>query len=144
MRFAFVSFTLILLLLNGCATLDKIFEDNREFGIKATKESREEYVKNHPELSELIKGDILKGSVRQGMTTEQVIASWGKPDLTQDVDDVIMFSYDVETPESSISPFKGKKGFTLFFHKRSILKGTPEYLYMWFPPDIDIVYKNSE
>lgn len=40
---------------------------------------RQELVNRHPEWSEAIKNNILKGSVSLGMTQEQFLASWGYP-----------------------------------------------------------------
>lgn len=45
--------------------------------------AQEQYVKEHPELSEEMKKNILEETVAIGMTEEQVIASWGKPDDIQ-------------------------------------------------------------
>lgn len=41
---------------------------------------QEKYVKEHPELSEDTKKNILNETITIGMTEEQVMASWGKPD----------------------------------------------------------------
>lgn len=52
---------LIMLLLIGCYT------------------SREGYVTAHPELNPKIKEAIIKGKVLEGMTEDEVRASWGSP-----------------------------------------------------------------
>lgn len=54
---------IIIMLLVGCSTLPK----------------RQEYIANHPELSEKLKSNILKAEISIGMTPEQVLASWGEP-----------------------------------------------------------------
>lgn len=48
-------------------------------GAYLRKERRTSYVQNHPELDERTKSAILNGKVFIGMNTEQVLASWGKP-----------------------------------------------------------------
>ncbi len=40
---------------------------------------QEQYVLDHPELSEEIKKNIIEKVVSIGMTEEQVLISWGKP-----------------------------------------------------------------
>jgi len=40
---------------------------------------RAAYVEKHPEITEQTKQDILSGSIRLGMTTKEVNASWGLP-----------------------------------------------------------------
>ena len=42
-------------------------------------ERRNAYIQAHPETPEKMKQYILKGSIVIGMTKEQAIASWGKP-----------------------------------------------------------------
>ena len=44
---------------------------------------QEKYIKDHPELSDDMKKNILDETVAIGMTEEQVIASWGKPEDIQ-------------------------------------------------------------
>jgi outer membrane protein assembly factor BamE (lipoprotein component of BamABCDE complex) len=41
--------------------------------------SRESYVSTHPELNPTIKEAIIKGEVLEGMTEDEVKASWGSP-----------------------------------------------------------------
>jgi len=41
--------------------------------------SREAYVSAHPELNSTIKEAIIKGEVLEGMTEDEVRASWGRP-----------------------------------------------------------------
>jgi len=55
----------------GCASTIKAFTPG------ATRKSK--YVESHPCLSSKIRQDILAGTIRIGMTKEQVIASRGKP-----------------------------------------------------------------
>jgi len=45
-------------------------------------ERRQAYVQSHPELDAATQTRILEGKIAIGMTTEQVVASWG---LTYDV-----------------------------------------------------------
>ncbi len=42
-------------------------------------ESRKNYVEIHPELSAEIKQAVLEGKVIEGMTKQDVLASWGQP-----------------------------------------------------------------
>lgn len=42
-------------------------------------ESRNNYVEMHPELSSGIKQAVLEGKVIEGMTKQDVLASWGEP-----------------------------------------------------------------
>ncbi|MBL7130966.1 MAG: hypothetical protein ISS45_06170 [Candidatus Omnitrophica bacterium] len=48
--------------------------------LKPDIDSRQGYVMNHPELSYEIKQAILEGRVIEGMTKDDVRASWGEPD----------------------------------------------------------------
>lgn len=41
--------------------------------------SREGYISAHPELNPKIKEAIIKGEVLEGMTEDEVKASWGRP-----------------------------------------------------------------
>jgi outer membrane protein assembly factor BamE (lipoprotein component of BamABCDE complex) len=41
--------------------------------------SREAYISGHPELNPKIKEAIIKGEVLEGMTEDEVRASWGTP-----------------------------------------------------------------
>lgn len=41
---------------------------------------RQEIIGRHPEWPEDIKTTVLEGNIKIGMTEEQVLASWGKPD----------------------------------------------------------------
>ncbi|MCK9376954.1 MAG: outer membrane protein assembly factor BamE [Syntrophobacterales bacterium] len=41
--------------------------------------SREAYISAHPELNPTMKEAILKGEVLEGMTEDEVRASWGRP-----------------------------------------------------------------
>lgn len=63
------------------ARLKKIREEEAKIRKETpgTLEYRQEYVKNHQNLSKRIKNCILKGKIRLGMTKEQVEVSWGKP-----------------------------------------------------------------
>jgi outer membrane protein assembly factor BamE (lipoprotein component of BamABCDE complex) len=47
-----------------------------------TMQSREAYVKAHPQLDPKVKNAILEGSAVPGMTQEQVLVSCGEPNLT--------------------------------------------------------------
>jgi hypothetical protein len=40
---------------------------------------RQEYMKNHPDITERVKMAIKNGDVLIGMTKEELIASWGQP-----------------------------------------------------------------
>lgn len=40
---------------------------------------RQEYIKNHPDITERVKMAIKNGDVLIGMTKEELIASWGQP-----------------------------------------------------------------
>ena len=65
-------------LLVGCTTVGQTF--------KVDFNTRQEYVRNHSELSSEIKDAILEGKVRKGMTKSDVSVVWGKPSrITQDV-----------------------------------------------------------
>jgi hypothetical protein len=50
-------------------------------GACATTQSREAYVKAHPELAPTVKNAILEGGAMPGMTQEQVRVSCGEPNL---------------------------------------------------------------
>ena len=63
---------LLLFIFTGCATTGPLF--------KPSYNTRLEYINAHPELSQEIKQAILEGRVIEGMTKEDVIATWGKPD----------------------------------------------------------------
>ena len=45
----------------------------------------EEYVQNNPQLSEVLKDQILRNQISIGMTKEMVHASWGDPYFTEKV-----------------------------------------------------------
>lgn len=59
------------LLLCSCATTSQAKMPNSE--------SRKNYVEAHPDLSLEIKQAILEGKVIEGMTKEDVLATWGEP-----------------------------------------------------------------
>lgn len=54
---------LSLFILAGCADIDMI--------------RRQDYVESHPGINNALKKDIAAGTIRIGMTEEQVAASWG-------------------------------------------------------------------
>jgi len=63
---------LAFLTVTGCASMSKPLA-------KSNQNLRQEYVNNHSELSKEIKQAIINAKVIEGMTEEQVVASWGKP-----------------------------------------------------------------
>ncbi len=66
------SICLICLICSGCTTT--IGQT-----LKINYNTRQEYVKNHPDLPPELKDAILKGRVINGMTQSDVLAVWGKP-----------------------------------------------------------------
>ena len=48
-------------------------------GCKPSTTARLKYADDHPYLSERVRQSIIEGKVHVGMTTEQVLAAWGKP-----------------------------------------------------------------
>ena len=60
---------------------------------EATEMRRRKYVEEHPELSDFVKGVILKGSYAEGMTKEQIIASLGEPDSVNKGEIYEQFNY---------------------------------------------------
>lgn len=56
-------------------------------------ETRQKYIASHPDLDNESKNIILKGSIFIGMTKEQVLASWGKPDT---INKTISSNYESE------------------------------------------------
>jgi len=76
----------------------KIEEAKNELELKeATENRRRKYVEEHPELSDFVKGVILKGSYAEGMTKEQIIASLGEPDSVNkgDIYEQFIYGYQV-------------------------------------------------
>ena len=63
-RIKLISLLLPGLILAGCVTVDY-------------SKGREEYISTHPKISEQTKSDIREGTVRIGMTKEEVRACWG-------------------------------------------------------------------
>lgn len=112
-------------------------------GIMPDESFREIYIKSHPELDTITKEDIRNGTIRVGMTTEQVKASWGYPDEIHedDEDRTIMFIYKDSAPGTI---WGDKRDIYLTFKKESLLKGTESYLLGWFPPDIKYGVINVE
>lgn len=51
-------------------------------GCVSPRSRRRDFVDEHPNLSPDITGAILKGRIAEGMNSEAVRASWGKPDQT--------------------------------------------------------------
>ena len=81
---AVLFFTVILLILSGCVTVEslrKLPEERLKYysGFYAENLYRQEIINRHPEWSEKIKQAILKGSVSMGMTKQQAKAAWGEP-----------------------------------------------------------------
>ena len=72
LRTIVMSCTIFLLSITGCAAISKPL-------VKSNQSFRQEYVNNHSELSKEIKQAIINAKVIEGMTKEQVVASWGKP-----------------------------------------------------------------
>ncbi len=60
----------------GCAS-------TRPFGVPSLS-SRQKYVQANPGLSEGVSQAMLEGRIVEGMTREQVIATWGKPSVAED------------------------------------------------------------
>ena len=63
-------------LLTSCMSWSERQAQNRK---EENDERRNTYIKFHPETSVKMKEIILSGSIAIGMTKEQAIASWGKP-----------------------------------------------------------------
>lgn len=64
----------------GCANLaENIFDPGWQQREIKRKETAEAYFEQNPQLSNDIKNCILNNKIRLGMTTEQVLLSWGKP-----------------------------------------------------------------
>jgi hypothetical protein len=74
-----LSIILILVSIEGCAILDIARESNYN-NPKPDRDQREKYVLAHPELDPRHCNLIENGIVGIGMSKEEVIASWGKPD----------------------------------------------------------------
>lgn len=65
----------------GCAsTTTETFSMKNYNNPKPNKELRESYILEHPELTSRIRGLIRNGLIDVGMSKEEVLASWGKPD----------------------------------------------------------------
>ncbi len=62
----------VLATITGCASM-------LQQGARQAAERRQAYVQTHVELDDATRNRILQGKVAIGMTTEQVIASWGRP-----------------------------------------------------------------
>lgn len=67
---------ILLLPLFGCASVSSLIENSEAYATKAT---RTKYIQEHPDTPKDIQTFILDGKITQGMTKEQVRASWGKP-----------------------------------------------------------------
>lgn len=67
-------FIFLVILITGCATTSQARASNHE--------SRKNYVESHLELSLGIKQAILQGKVIEGMTKQDVFATWGEPNNT--------------------------------------------------------------
>lgn len=70
---------LFVLMIIGCATTSQAKMPNYE--------SRKNYVETHPELYSEIKEVILKGKVIEGMTKQDVLATWGEPSRVSGYDE---------------------------------------------------------
>lgn len=83
MNNAIIKFQMIVLLSSfmiiGCATTTQAKMPDYN--------SRQLYVENHPELSSEIKQAILKGRVIEGMTKQDVLATWGEPSRVSGYDE---------------------------------------------------------
>lgn len=51
-------------------------------GCATAAQRRQEYVNDHPDLQSAIAAAIIEGRVMEGMTTDDVRASWGDPERT--------------------------------------------------------------
>ena len=47
--------------------------------MRAMQQAREQFVKQHPDLPQSKREMILKGDIKEGLTTDEVRASWGQP-----------------------------------------------------------------
>lgn len=63
-----VSLMVLLVLFMGCLSL-----------VRTSMKSRRQYIGSHSFLTEDIKRCILEGKITKGMTTKDVLASWGRP-----------------------------------------------------------------
>lgn len=73
--------SLVTMALFGCmVTSNKIFSEDNYRNSKPNRETREIYISEHPGLDSGIRNLIKNGIVGTGMSKEEVIASWGKPD----------------------------------------------------------------
>lgn len=72
--------TLMVLSLFGCTSTNKNFSENNYNNPKPDRETREEYISAHTELSPQIRGLIRNGLVDVGMSKKEAIISWGEPD----------------------------------------------------------------
>jgi hypothetical protein len=50
-------------------------------GCVSPQQRRQDYVDEHPELNQSVASAILKGVISEGMTSDDVKASWGEADL---------------------------------------------------------------
>lgn len=66
-------------LLAGCATVSPLTGEKISLLSEDSTDvlRRHEYLAAHPETSQEVKDAILRGTIRTGMTKEEVIASWG-------------------------------------------------------------------
>lgn len=68
--------SLFVLTIAGCAANGPL--------LKPSQKTRSQYVERYSELTAEIKQAILRGKVIEGMTKEDVMASWGRPSETDD------------------------------------------------------------
>ena len=74
MNMKFVGLVVLVLVFFGCG---------KKVEVQQQVSAQEKYVQAHPDLSDEMKKTILDETVCIGMTEEQVLASWGKPDDIQ-------------------------------------------------------------
>lgn len=79
-------FFLVVFVLPGCASQSRLsrMPETKLYFTSQTSENkkagrRKELVNRHPEWTEEVRQGVLEGSVLQGMTRDQVLASYGKP-----------------------------------------------------------------
>jgi len=66
-------------ILLGCGTIDETFV--KTHNQVPDEKTRESYVLAHPELKQEIRNTIKGGAANIGMSKEELVASWGNPDL---------------------------------------------------------------
>lgn len=79
-------FILLVSVFSGCASRSSISlaSEKKLYFTSQTSEKkkaarRKEFVNRHPEWTEQVRQAVLVGNVLEGMTTDQVLASYGKP-----------------------------------------------------------------